>query len=220
MPSATSSFFATLQRTQSADKNLKGASTKGMKDQQEKDALLPLRNIGSGMDSPESRELFIGEMNSSSSSTRSCAARPLRNVGSGMDSPESRELFIGEMNSTSSSTRSCGLFASETIERQQQPQQRYVPGRLYSLIPGRLSFTTHQDDDHTRREIEQNPHLFFFSTDLQERYQAFCADFGPVNLGVLVQFCDYVRDKEVDERLQRRQLVYYCTNDFESVSNT
>lgn len=172
MPSATSSFFATLQRTQSADKNLKGASTKGMKDQQEKDALLPLRNIGSGM-----------------------------------DSPESRELFIGEMNSTSSSTRSCGLFASETIERQQQPQQRYVPGRLYSLIPGRLSFTTHQDDDHTRREIEQNPHLFFFSTDLQERYQAFCADFGPVNLGVLVQFCDYVRDKEVDERLQRRQLV-------------
>eukprot|EP00961_Rhodomonas_salina_P213523 2883709-Rhodomonas_salina.1 len=120
---------------------------------------------------------------------------PLLNVRS--DSKDNEEMCIGEMNSP-----------------------RFEPGALYPLLPGRLSFSVHENDDHTIREIRTQPELFFFSTDLQEKYHPFCADFGPVNLGTVVQFCDYMQDKEADSRLKGRHLVYYCTNDVESVSNT
>jgi len=96
----------------------------------------------------------------------------------------------------------------------------WVPGKLYSLLPGRLSFTAHDDDEQTIKEIRLHPKIFFFSTDLQERYAPLCADFGPVNLGILVRFCDFIREKMNDRRLQNRHLVYYCTNDFETVTNT
>jgi len=153
------------------------------------------------------------------------ALPPLRNISSGIDASDHHQLSIGDMNSTASTlsrarSGGSGSFRSERSERQVQPQQRYEPGKLYTLIPGRLSFTAHEDDDHTVEEIQRNPLIFFFSTDLQERYLPFCSDFGPVNIGTLVQFCEYVRDKEADPRLQNRHLVYYCTNDYESVSNT
>jgi len=94
-----------------------------------------------------------------------------------------------------------------------------VPGQLYPLIPGRLSFVAHEDDEHTAAEISRNPELFFFSTDLHERYRPFCSDFGPVNLAAVARFCEYMRDKEADARLAGRHLVYYCSDDVESVSN-
>eukprot|EP00961_Rhodomonas_salina_P200898 2710157-Rhodomonas_salina.1 len=121
----------------------------------------------------------------------------VQHEGSDHGATDYHEMSIGEMNNP-----------------------RFEPGAIYSLIPGRLSFSAHDNDDHTLEEIRSNPQLFFFSTDLQERYLPFCADFGPVNLGTVVHFCDYVRDKEADSRLKGRHLVYYCTNDVESLSNT
>ena len=56
-----------------------------------------------------------------------------------------------------------------------------------AVIPGRLAFSVHHSDDHTYQQIENFPQLFFFSGDYQERYEPFCADFGPVNLGVRIR---------------------------------
>eukprot|EP00286_Rhodomonas_abbreviata_P007711 CAMPEP_0181327176 /NCGR_PEP_ID=MMETSP1101-20121128/21943_1 /TAXON_ID=46948 /ORGANISM="Rhodomonas abbreviata, Strain Caron Lab Isolate" /LENGTH=354 /DNA_ID=CAMNT_0023435781 /DNA_START=535 /DNA_END=1599 /DNA_ORIENTATION=+ len=69
-------------------------------------------------------------------------------------------------------------------------------------------------------EIQSKPNVFFFSTDLQERYQPFCADFGPVNLGIVFRFCDMMHQKYSDPRLSRRPLVYYCSDEPDLITNT
>jgi len=53
-----------------------------------------------------------------------------------------------------------------------------------AVIPGALAFSVHLSDEITRKRIEDYPNLFFFSSDYPEHYEPFCADFGPVNLGV------------------------------------
>ena len=53
-----------------------------------------------------------------------------------------------------------------------------------AVIPGALAFSVHLSDEITRKRIEDYPNLFFFSSDYPEHYNPFCADFGPVNLGV------------------------------------
>ena len=58
----------------------------------------------------------------------------------------------------------------------------WVLGKIYPIIPGRLSFTAHHDDDHTNEQISRNIHMFYFSSDFHEHYEPYCADFGPVNL--------------------------------------
>jgi hypothetical protein len=66
-------------------------------------------------------------------------------------------------------------------------------GNMYPIVENKLSFASHVSDDFTLREIKRRPDLFFFSSDLQERYEPYCADFGPVNLSVTVRFCDLLR---------------------------
>jgi hypothetical protein len=56
-------------------------------------------------------------------------------------------------------------------------------------------------------------------TDLHERYEPFGADFGPVNLGVLHQFCQMMQDRMSDERLSHRHLVYYADDSAEVRTN-
>eukprot|EP00961_Rhodomonas_salina_P289457 3911608-Rhodomonas_salina.1 len=85
-------------------------------------------------------------------------------------------------------------------------RSRWIPGKLYPLIPGRLSFTAHDNDDQTVDEIRRYPKLFYFSNDSQEKYLPFCADFGPVNIAVLVHFCHEMREKEADKRIAHRHL--------------
>jgi len=96
----------------------------------------------------------------------------------------------------------------------------WIPAKLWPVLPGRLSFAAHQDDEHTVREIRINPTAFFTSTDLQERYSPFCSDFGPVNLSVVVQFCRHLRGLLNDPRLQHRHVVYYCDDEPEQITNT
>jgi cell division cycle 14 len=88
------------------------------------------------------------------------------------------------------------------------------------LIPGRLSFTAHDDDQHTLREIRANPALHFTSTELQESYEPFSSDFGPVNLGIVVLFCRNLNRLFATSQLQKREIVYYCRNDLQTIANT
>ena len=63
----------------------------------------------------------------------------------------------------------------------------WVLGKIYPIIPGRLSFTAHHDDDHTNEQISRNIHMFYFSSDFHEHYEPYCADFGPVRRVTLPQ---------------------------------
>eukprot|EP00961_Rhodomonas_salina_P268497 3628444-Rhodomonas_salina.1 len=54
---------------------------------------------------------------------------------------------------------------------------------IFPFIPGKLSLTFHQNLQFTTKEIRLCPNIFFFSTDLHERYMPFCEDFGPVDIG-------------------------------------
>ena len=43
-------------------------------------------------------------------------------------------------------------------------------GNMYPIVENKLSFASHVSDDFTLREIKRRPDLFFFSSDLQERW--------------------------------------------------
>eukprot|EP00286_Rhodomonas_abbreviata_P021613 CAMPEP_0181298326 /NCGR_PEP_ID=MMETSP1101-20121128/5722_1 /TAXON_ID=46948 /ORGANISM="Rhodomonas abbreviata, Strain Caron Lab Isolate" /LENGTH=444 /DNA_ID=CAMNT_0023403339 /DNA_START=90 /DNA_END=1424 /DNA_ORIENTATION=- len=103
-----------------------------------------------------------------------------------------------------------------------QPETRvqFRLGQLYEVIPSRLSFTVHRGDEHTLAEIRSRPRVFFFSSDLQERFQPFCADFGPVSLSIVHRFIDFVHTRLMDPRLSGRMLAYYCDDDSELCANT
>jgi len=89
------------------------------------------------------------------------------------------------------------------------PSRPFKKGDVYPLIPGKLSFTVHDSDAMTRRAIEKEPNLFFFSSDFHERYEPFCADFGPVNLGVVHSFCIFIDGYMSHKQLKDRTLIYY-----------
>eukprot|EP00287_Rhodomonas_sp_CCMP768_P009720 CAMPEP_0196717644 /NCGR_PEP_ID=MMETSP1091-20130531/1007_1 /TAXON_ID=302021 /ORGANISM="Rhodomonas sp., Strain CCMP768" /LENGTH=369 /DNA_ID=CAMNT_0042058063 /DNA_START=113 /DNA_END=1222 /DNA_ORIENTATION=- len=91
-------------------------------------------------------------------------------------------------------------------------------GAVFPLTE-RLSFAAHKDDQQTSDEIRSHPDLFFCSTDLHESYFPFCADFGPVNLGMLFKFCEFLRGVLNDQRIQNRTIVYYVNDDHESIAN-
>jgi len=57
-------------------------------------------------------------------------------------------------------------------------------------------------------------------SDLQERYEPYCADFGPVNLGVVHRFCEMLHERIQDPRLGSRHLVYYTDENPLVRSNT
>lgn len=93
-------------------------------------------------------------------------------------------------------------------------------GRSWEIIPGRLSFSIHRDEEHTKQLIHQNPRIFYFSSWMQESYEGFCSDFGPVNLAAVVRFCRFMRERLYDPRLAKRELVYYCDPDTAYLTNT
>lgn len=114
------------------------------------------------------------------------------------------------------------LFGSKKSEDEGSTYQKtpWAVGKIYPIIKGKLSFTTHRNDDHTLAEIKRQPTLFFFSSDLQERYEPYCADFGPVNLGVVHRFCTLMTERMTDPRLANRHLIYYADEDVALRTNT
>mmetsp|Transcript_16437 Transcript_16437/g.41535 ORF Transcript_16437/g.41535 Transcript_16437/m.41535 type:complete len:504 (+) Transcript_16437:127-1638(+) len=106
-----------------------------------------------------------------------------------------------------------------------QPDLAWEEGAHYTLIPstqdrGGLYFSPHCDDEYTLEAIKSNTKLFYFSNDLPERYLSFCADWGPVNIGLMIRFCNELRSKWEHPRLQRRPLVYYSSPEPQLFTNT
>ena len=52
--------------------------------------------------------------------------------------------------------------------------------------------------------ITEHPHLFFFSSWMQEAYDSFFSDFGPVNIALVARFCDFMKQKMQDPRIAQR----------------
>jgi len=92
-------------------------------------------------------------------------------------------------------------------------------GAIYPIIPGRLSYVVHRDEEQTREHIDAFPRKYFFSADFQERYEPFCMDFGPVNLGVVHQFCTFMRRYWKCCALKERELVYYSEEAVDTRTN-
>eukprot|EP00961_Rhodomonas_salina_P279271 3772779-Rhodomonas_salina.2 len=112
--------------------------------------------------------------------------------------------------------------SSEDVQEAISPAHR-VPFRLtelYDVIPGRLALTVHGSEEETKAEIKRLRTVYLFSSDLQDRFEPFCADFGPVKLSVVHQFCNFVRERIFNPKLAKRKLAYYCDNNAEAIANT
>uniref|UniRef100_A0A6T8N459 protein-tyrosine-phosphatase n=1 Tax=Hemiselmis andersenii TaxID=464988 RepID=A0A6T8N459_HEMAN len=106
-----------------------------------------------------------------------------------------------------------------------QPDLAWEEGAHYTVIPatadrGGLYYSPHCDDEYTLQAIKSNTKLFYFSNDLPERYLSFCADWGPVNIGLIIRFCKELRAKWEHPRLLRRPLVYYSSPEPQRFTNT
>jgi len=100
--------------------------------------------------------------------------------------------------------------------------QRKVPfevGACYPVIKDRLWFSGHTSDEYTMQMIDADSRIFYFSSHIHESYMPFCADFGPINLSGVIQFCEFVDEKINDPRLKKRPLVYYCSTDKQQMTN-
>jgi hypothetical protein len=78
-------------------------------------------------------------------------------------------------------------------------------GQIYSVVPGGLAFAAFASHSDAEACQEKFPHMLFVSGDFHDLYQPFSADFGPVNLGVIHSFCEFMR-KFSD---CPKQVVYY-----------
>jgi len=70
-----------------------------------------------------------------------------------------------------------------------------------------------EDEAQTKKAIMEQRDVYFFSSDLHEEYLPFFHDFGPVNLGVVYQFCKLITSKTSDPRLGSRVCTYYAESD-------
>ena len=61
--------------------------------------------------------------------------------------------------------------------------------------------------------------VFFFSSTQQERYQPFCADFGPINLAEVHRGCLHIHSRVSHPKLRNRPSVYYSYNKPEEIAN-
>jgi len=93
-------------------------------------------------------------------------------------------------------------------------------GDVIEIIEGKLSVTAHADEDDTIRHIKARPDIFYFSSELHESYVPFCLDFGPVNVGKVVEFCEFFSGKINDPRLRKRHVTYYTSTDPGHMTNT
>ena len=86
-------------------------------------------------------------------------------------------------------------------------------GKILQLLPGKLSFVLFETEAQTKKAIMEQRNIYFFSSDFHEDYMPFFHDFGPVNLGVIYQFCKLVEGKILDPRLGNRMCTYYAESD-------
>lgn len=73
-----------------------------------------------------------------------------------------------------------------------------IPGRFFWASVGEMP--RGQADTH------------WFSTDRELVYEPFNADFGPLNLGCTVRFCNLLENKMRDPKLAQKKLIYFSSN--------
>jgi len=152
-------------------------------------------------------------------------------AGGGMDADNEGSIMSGQ-ETRRNSTDSCLFKDDAACAPAQRPgmapgppgirEQQMRPwrvGAIYPMVPGRLSFVVHSSDEQTQEQINAFPRKYFFSADFQERYEPFCDDFGPVNLGVVHSFALFMRKYWHCQALQNRELVYYSDDTPESRTN-
>jgi len=84
---------------------------------------------------------------------------------------------------------------------------------IHQILPGKLSFVLFETEADTKKAIMEQRDVYFFSSDFHEDYAPFFNDFGPVNLGVVYQFCKLISGKISDPRLGSRVCTYYAEAD-------
>lgn len=86
--------------------------------------------------------------------------------------------------------------------------KKWYIGDIYQIIPNVLAFTTHINYKHTENEIKKY-NFYYFSTDLHEKYNNYCLDYGPITYDVIIDFCEVLNKKINDVRLKNRLIIYY-----------
>jgi len=79
--------------------------------------------------------------------------------------------------------------------------------RAVEVIANRLFWASAEDVP------EDNRRCHYFTIDEDLVYQPFCSDFGPLNLGMVYQFCKHLASKMDDHGLKGRRIVHVCSQD-------
>lgn len=75
-------------------------------------------------------------------------------------------------------------------------------------ICDRLYLDIHKDIDETKKIIKESGD-YITSTDFHESYIPLNNDYGPINMGNIVKFCEYIDNKMNDPGISYRNIVYY-----------
>jgi CRP-like cAMP-binding protein len=92
-------------------------------------------------------------------------------------------------------------------------EQQISLNTIHEIIPRKLSFILFENDAIMKKSIMEQREVYFFSSDYHEAYVPFFEDFGPVDLGLVVQFCRLIEAKTSHPRLGNRTATYYAESD-------
>jgi len=96
----------------------------------------------------------------------------------------------------------------------------FCPESMYHLVGSKLYFTVHEGQEVTAKMIRGLPALFFFSSTIPESYASFCDDFGPLDISMVVRFCEEIKSKMDHPLLAHRRIVFYTLAVPEFVTNS
>jgi cell division cycle 14 len=75
-------------------------------------------------------------------------------------------------------------------------------------ICDRLYLDIHKNEEETLKIIK-NSKDYITSTEFHESYMPLKNDYGPMNIGSIINFCDFIDDKMQCQQLSHRNIVYY-----------
>ncbi|EKX48042.1 hypothetical protein GUITHDRAFT_106124 [Guillardia theta CCMP2712] len=108
---------------------------------------------------------------------------------------------------------------SSPIPSVKQEPQKWIVGKQYPVIPGELFFMSIRDQEKLlelqewQRANGVNVDRVFFSTEGELQYFPFCADFGPMNLGMTYRFILLLEQKLQQCKKMGKKVVYYTSAD-------
>jgi len=87
------------------------------------------------------------------------------------------------------------------------------------VVPGRLLWTTAAPGAAAAAAAGAGPELHCFNIDNDLLYEAFCADFGPLNLAMTYRYCKLLESKLSDPALKGKRIIHCCCADPKRRSN-